>query len=154
MRDAQRELWTRQLATHAHLEVVKWLHENRSEGCSTAAIEGAARNGYLDVVKWLSVNLQKHFSSRAIVCAATEGHLKVVRWLVGNDTERLHVVEAMIEAISHGHFEIALFQHAQNRNGYSDEEVRSLTSATHEEKSFEAIRNWCDVNLRASATPL
>ena len=40
-------------AKHGHLNIIKWLHENRTEGCTSYAIESAARNGYLDIVKWL-----------------------------------------------------------------------------------------------------
>ena len=39
-----------------HLEVVKWLHENRTEGCSTYVMNYAAENGHLEVVKWLHEN--------------------------------------------------------------------------------------------------
>ncbi|KAG6951053.1 hypothetical protein JG688_00013900, partial [Phytophthora aleatoria] len=31
----------------------KWLHLNRSEGCTTVAIDGAAGNSHLKAVKWL-----------------------------------------------------------------------------------------------------
>lgn len=34
-------------AMHGHLEVVKWLHENRPEGCSTNAMDWAAKEGKL-----------------------------------------------------------------------------------------------------------
>jgi hypothetical protein len=38
------------------LEVVKWLHENRTEGCTPYAMHFAAREGHLEVVKWLHQN--------------------------------------------------------------------------------------------------
>ncbi|OWZ15766.1 hypothetical protein PHMEG_00010527 [Phytophthora megakarya] len=38
---------------NGHLTIVKWLRENRSEGCTKAVIDKAARNGHLTVVKWL-----------------------------------------------------------------------------------------------------
>jgi hypothetical protein len=33
-------------AENGHLEVVQWLHENRSEGCTEDAMDFAARNGH------------------------------------------------------------------------------------------------------------
>ena len=36
-----------------YLNVVQWLHENRSEGCTHWAMDWAAENGHLDVVKYL-----------------------------------------------------------------------------------------------------
>lgn len=35
------------------LQVVKWLFENRQEGCTPAAAEGAARQGHDEIVKYL-----------------------------------------------------------------------------------------------------
>ena len=40
-------------AENGHLEVVKFLHFNRSEGCTKDAMDAAARFGHLEVVKWL-----------------------------------------------------------------------------------------------------
>ena len=42
-------------AENGHLEVVKWLSENRKE-CTEYAMDSAAKNGHLEVVKWLSEN--------------------------------------------------------------------------------------------------
>ena len=36
-----------------HLESVKWLHENRTEGCTKRVMDDAARYGHLEIVKWL-----------------------------------------------------------------------------------------------------
>jgi len=44
-------------AKNDHLNVVIWLHENRTEGCTKYAMDWAAKNGYLKIVKWL----QKHY---------------------------------------------------------------------------------------------
>ena len=41
---------------NGHLEVVQWLHEHRTEGCTTWAMDVASKNGYLDVVNWLREN--------------------------------------------------------------------------------------------------
>ncbi len=40
-------------AANGHLEVVRWLHANRTEGCTTSAMDDAAKNGHLEVVQWL-----------------------------------------------------------------------------------------------------
>jgi ankyrin repeat protein len=46
-------------ARAGHLEVVKFLSENREEGCTTDAMDWAARAGHLEVVKFLSENARK-----------------------------------------------------------------------------------------------
>jgi hypothetical protein len=36
-------------AANGHLEVIEWLHENRSEGCTKRAMDWAAEYGHLEV---------------------------------------------------------------------------------------------------------
>jgi hypothetical protein len=44
-----------QAARNGHLKFLKWLHSNRTEGCSTDAMDDAAENGDLEIVKWLHI---------------------------------------------------------------------------------------------------
>ncbi|KAG2772422.1 hypothetical protein JG687_00004897 [Phytophthora cactorum] len=47
-------------ARNGHLEILKWLHTNRSEGCTHRAFSHAVNNGQLRVAFWLrsrSLNL-------------------------------------------------------------------------------------------------
>jgi hypothetical protein len=46
-------------ASNGYLEVVKWLHENRKEGCTAKAFEDATKNGHLEVVAFLEMILPK-----------------------------------------------------------------------------------------------
>jgi len=39
-------------AWNGHLEVVKWLHTNRLEGCTVDAMNWAAAHGHLEIMKW------------------------------------------------------------------------------------------------------
>ena len=43
-------------AGDGRLDVVKWLHDNRTEGCSIWAMNLAAENGHLDVFEFLYKN--------------------------------------------------------------------------------------------------
>ncbi|ETN04242.1 hypothetical protein PPTG_14944 [Phytophthora nicotianae INRA-310] len=40
-------------AWNGHLDIIQWLHPNRTEGCTTEAMDWAAKNGHLHVVQWL-----------------------------------------------------------------------------------------------------
>ncbi|KAF1772716.1 Ankyrin repeat-containing domain [Phytophthora cactorum] len=51
-------------ASNGHLEMVKWLHEHRDEGCTMDAMNRAAWNGHLDVVKWLHDHERKDARSK------------------------------------------------------------------------------------------
>ena len=71
-------------AKNGHLDVVVWLHENRTEGCSVEAMDWAAKNGHLDVVKWLHENRTEGCSKDAMYWAVGNGHWDVVEWLRDN----------------------------------------------------------------------
>eukprot|EP00639_Heterosigma_akashiwo_P024872 CAMPEP_0194701010 /NCGR_PEP_ID=MMETSP0295-20121207/25916_1 /TAXON_ID=39354 /ORGANISM="Heterosigma akashiwo, Strain CCMP2393" /LENGTH=50 /DNA_ID=CAMNT_0039595089 /DNA_START=46 /DNA_END=195 /DNA_ORIENTATION=+ len=43
-------------AVNGHLDLVKWLHVNRSEGCDKKAMNGAAAKGNLSMIEWLHAN--------------------------------------------------------------------------------------------------
>lgn len=64
-------------------EVLKWLHANRTEGCTQAAVDWAAGNGHIETLRWL---LQKRrpvvgYSDRALDWATKNGHSEVVSLL-------------------------------------------------------------------------
>ena len=40
-------------SSNGYLDIVKFLHENRTEGCTTWAMDWASLKGYLDVVEYL-----------------------------------------------------------------------------------------------------
>ena len=71
-------------ARRGHLEIVKWLHENRKEGCTTYAMDGAAYDGHLEVIKWLHYNRKEGCTRNAMKYAASNGHIEVVKWLNDN----------------------------------------------------------------------
>ena len=74
-------------AKEGHIEIVKWLHENRTEGCSSNAMDFAAENGHLNIVKWLHNNRTEGCTTNAIDYAAKNGHIEIVKWFYENRDE-------------------------------------------------------------------
>ena len=105
-------------AENGHLEVVKWLHENRTEGCTTQAMDWASCNGHLNVVKWLHENRTEGCTIKAMNWAAHNGHLEVIKWLHENRTEGC-TVNAMNWAVHNGHLEVIKWLHANRIEGCS-----------------------------------
>lgn len=103
-------------AANGHLAVVQWLHANRTEGCTTEAMNYAAANGHLSVVQWLHHNRSEGCTIRAMTDAATNGHLNVVRWLHENRTEGCTAV-AMDYAAANGHLDVVKYLHANRSEG-------------------------------------
>jgi hypothetical protein len=95
-------------ARYNHLEVVKWLHENRHEGCTMLAMDRAAENGHLELVKWLHTNRKEGCSVYAVNEAACNGHLDVVKWFYYISNERCDPA-AIQQASLNGHYELVEF---------------------------------------------
>ncbi|KAJ3012083.1 hypothetical protein HKX48_006456 [Thoreauomyces humboldtii] len=87
------------------LDVVKWLHEIETEGCTRDVMDSAAEEGHLELVKWLHENRTEGCTTHAMDGAAGEGHLDVVKWLHANRTEGC-TTQAMDDAVLNGHLDV------------------------------------------------
>lgn len=68
-------------AGKGYLEIVKFLHENRKEGCTKYAMTWAMENGHLHIVKFLDENRTEGCTTDAISWAAWNGHSEIVDFL-------------------------------------------------------------------------
>ena len=69
---------------------VKWLHDNRNEGCTPAAMDGAAENNRLETLQWLRINRSEGWTLRAATTAANKGHLGALAYLLlGSKTDKI-----------------------------------------------------------------
>lgn len=93
-------------AAHGHLCVVEWLSDYRTEGCGTFAMDEAACNGHLEIVQWLNKNRTEGCTKWAMNWAAKNGHDEVVKWLYLNTKEGC-VASARNFAADNGHDQIA-----------------------------------------------
>ncbi|KAI8923768.1 hypothetical protein BC831DRAFT_469530 [Entophlyctis helioformis] len=59
-------------AHFGRLHIVQWLHANRTEGCTTRALDWAAEKGHLHVIQWLLANRTEGFTADAIINAKTD----------------------------------------------------------------------------------
>ena len=116
-----KETWNA-CAKNGHLEIVKILHENRTEGCTTWAMDKAATNGQLEVVKWLHENRTEGCTAWTMNSAAENGHLEVLKFLHENRNEG-YTAWAMNRATSNGHLEVAKWLH-ENYNKKGKKEKR------------------------------
>ncbi|GAB9470964.1 hypothetical protein Gpo141_00008191 [Globisporangium polare] len=68
-------------AQNNHLHVVKWLHENRSEGCTTEAMNAAASRGGVEIVLFLHEHRSAGCDLFAVSHAHYQEHLNLFQWL-------------------------------------------------------------------------
>ncbi|KAL2919535.1 hypothetical protein HK105_201182 [Polyrhizophydium stewartii] len=117
-------------AVKGHLNIVKWLHNNRAEGCTTRAMDLAASFGHLEVVKWLHNNRTEGCTTVAMDYAASRGYLQVVKWLHNNRTEGC-TTWAMDGAAMNGHLEIVEWLHKNRTEGCSSGAIQEAAKAGH-----------------------
>ncbi|TYZ65962.1 hypothetical protein PybrP1_010958 [[Pythium] brassicae (nom. inval.)] len=129
-------------AIYGHLDIVRFLHENRTEGCSEDTLSLAAQNLHLDVVKFLREHYPQlqccssaldrvaakgnlellallytcsgntECTATALTAAAKNGHSDVVAFLLQHQAEG-SVSEALTLAALRGHLEVVKLLHAQ-----------------------------------------
>lgn len=58
-------------AEEGHLDVVKWLHNNRNEGCTSNAIDYASKYGYISIVNFY-VTIEKKDSLKMLLSGLVE----------------------------------------------------------------------------------
>ncbi|TMW58652.1 hypothetical protein Poli38472_010211 [Pythium oligandrum] len=75
------------LAPGRSFTLLRFLHQHRSEGCTTDAMDGAALCGRLHIVKFLRENRTEGCTTNAIDRAAARGHLHIVRYLLSHRSE-------------------------------------------------------------------
>ena len=78
--DPEKHNWL-SASSNGHLEVVKFLHEHRKEGCTTNAMDLASREGHLEIVKFLHEHRKEGCTTRAMNWASLGGHLEIVKFL-------------------------------------------------------------------------
>ncbi|EFA78154.1 hypothetical protein PPL_08804 [Heterostelium album PN500] len=92
-------------STYGNLNILKWLHENTTESCTTSAINFAAREGHLDCVQFLNVNRSEGCTVEAMNNAIDGGYLEVVKYLNDNRSEGCSP-NSLERAASHGHLHV------------------------------------------------
>ena len=113
--DPKKHTW-KWACKNGHLDVVKFLHKNRTKGCTTYAMNLASKYGHLEVVKFLHENRTEGCTTDAMIWASCNGHLEVVKWLHENRTEGC-TFHAMDDASQYGHLDVVKFLHENRTEG-------------------------------------
>ncbi|EGG22235.1 hypothetical protein DFA_04353 [Cavenderia fasciculata] len=105
-------------AGNGYFEMVKFLHEHRSEGATTKAMNWAARNGFINIVKYLAEHRSEGATTDAIDGAAENGHIDVIRYLQEHRSEGA-TSNAMDWAAENGHIDVIRYLHFNRTEGAS-----------------------------------
>ncbi len=161
-------------ALNGYLHIIEWLHNNRSEGCSIAALYNACKKGHFNIVKWLTYNKPELYcGKKAIDYAAAMGHYNIVEWLYINRNEGcskaalnssamngylpivefLHqhgeicTIDAMNNAAMNGHLHIVKWLHENREEGCTTDAIDFAASHGHLE-----IVKWLHKNRYEGCT--
>jgi len=128
-------------AHQGHLEVVQFLHNNRTEGCTTEAMDMAASTGNLNLIEFLHHNRTEGCTRRAMDLAAGRGWLHIVEWLHTNRTEGCR--KALNAAVHGGFLPTAEYLHA---NGLNHGLTKFAYRACESQGYFDTA-DWIDRNF-------
>ncbi|GMF37400.1 unnamed protein product [Phytophthora lilii] len=106
---------------NGHLEVVKWIHNNRRKECPMAkrsrdTVDKVAANGDLGMIQWLYTNRSDACTVSAMDDAAGNDHLEVVQWL-HMDTTTGCTTGAMDQAAATGRLEVLKWLFSNRNEG-------------------------------------
>ncbi|KAF0699092.1 Aste57867_10328 [Aphanomyces stellatus] len=111
-------------ASSGHLDIVEFLHSNRTEGCTTAAMDEAVHvqppSKALEIVQFLHAHRTEGCTTQALDGAAGNGHLDLVRFLSENRPEGC-TTQAMDDAAAKGFLEIVQYLNEHRTEGCTTE---------------------------------
>ncbi|KAJ3095242.1 hypothetical protein HDU97_007128 [Phlyctochytrium planicorne] len=93
------------------LNVIKFLHAHRKEGCTTAAMDQVARLGYLSVIKFLRTKLKQRCTAAAMRQAGKRGNLPVILYLLKHFSNVYTATETISGAVEGGQLHILQYCH-------------------------------------------
>ncbi|EGG18593.1 hypothetical protein DFA_04087 [Cavenderia fasciculata] len=118
--------------SNSHLDIVKFLHFNRSEPCSRKAIISSAMSGSVELVKFLHETQTGGWSTEVMDQAASYGHLEILKFLHEHRSEGCTTM-AMDMAAHCGHFSVVEWLN-HNRSEGCTEDAMDMTN------SFEIVQ--------------
>ncbi|EFA76908.1 hypothetical protein PPL_09660 [Heterostelium album PN500] len=95
-------------AANNHLALVKYLHHNRSEGCTTAGLNQALANGNIEVIQFLHSNRSERFNYIGIDKALANGHQEIIEFVVANSDQRW-TSKGITTALFNRHYRLARY---------------------------------------------
>ncbi|EGG18318.1 hypothetical protein DFA_03812 [Cavenderia fasciculata] len=119
-------------AAFAHLDIVKFLHYNRTEGATTRAMDNASSRGALEIVKFLHYNRTEGATTRAMDAASFRGALDVVKFLHFNRTEGA-TTRAMDAASGNNHIDVVKFLYEHRSEGATSLAIHQAIESGHTE---------------------
>ncbi|CAM9344070.1 unnamed protein product [Choristocarpus tenellus] len=90
------------------MDVIEWLHQNGAKA-SESAVDWAAAGGFVNVVKFLLDNREEGCSDKALKSAAANGHLECVKLLHERCPDKGCTLTARAMAEENGHLDIISF---------------------------------------------
>ncbi|OQR86222.1 hypothetical protein THRCLA_10563 [Thraustotheca clavata] len=126
-------------AEFGYFDIVKYLHENRTEGCTTYAMDSAAKNGHLEIVKYLHENRTEGCTANVLW---TFPSFEITKVLLKNRTECC-TKKAMLDVARKDKLDIIKYFHEIRAEGCSSKVYDVATTCT------ESVVNYLKENCHA-----
>ncbi|EGG22432.1 hypothetical protein DFA_04554 [Cavenderia fasciculata] len=136
-----------QVACTGDLEMIQKLHFRAKAPCSYRAMNNAAK--YLNVVEWLSNNRQEGCNKMAMDNASALGALDVLQYLHINRTEGCSTA-AMDMAAKYGQLETLIFLRTHRTEGCTAEAINGAALYNHL-KIIKYLKEYCNATCTTTA---
>eukprot|EP01133_Synstelium_polycarpum_P007246 gene7246-8423_t len=96
-------------ASNGYYEIVKFLVEFRTEGCTRVALESASARGYVRILQLLTEHYGHTFPTTPQKCidlASSNGHIEVVRYLFSSSGGIISLDRANELATKHNEYDV------------------------------------------------
>ncbi|OQR80686.1 hypothetical protein THRCLA_23443 [Thraustotheca clavata] len=134
-------------AEHHHWNIVQYLLKNRSEGCRINIVDIAAEFGHLDVIKYLHENDIEAYS----VCAldwAIDMLQNAATWILSSISMKMKAAQSILDsAARNGHFEIVKYLRENRTEGCTTSALDSAAKNGH----FDIVNNLGLINAKKTA---
>lgn len=129
-------------AEFGHLDVVAFLHAQRTEGCTVRAMDAAAEYGWLAIVEFLHTYRTEGCTTHAMDGAAARGHVAIVSFLHTHRSEGC-TVRAMDQAAVHSHASVVAFLGQHRREGCSSTTLLQAAKSS----SARTVQALCEYSV-------
>ncbi|GAM19137.1 hypothetical protein SAMD00019534_023120 [Acytostelium subglobosum LB1] len=140
-------------AMNGDLEIVTFLHLNRSEGITLMTFDAVCKRGHLDVVAYLHEHgMDGGATPMAFIGAASNGHLDVIKYLMEHCQHVKPTSYAMEQAVRGGHYDTMryLFETAGFKDSKLPKNIMDVAAAN----GHLDIVSFLDLNHKSiGATP-
>ncbi|EFA83675.1 hypothetical protein PPL_02741 [Heterostelium album PN500] len=111
-------------AKRGHLEMLKWIYENRTERCESDVMDDVVKNGFFETLKWLDQNTTQQCTANSLPFVIKQGNLELLQFLHerndGDNNRFKFSTDTMDTALRYQQYDVMKWLHANRTEGCTE----------------------------------